>query len=356
MVNETQVRQALTKVIDPELGKDIVSLGMVRAVEINRTHITITIALTTLQCPMKQEIADDVRAKVAALQDDLNVEITLTEMTDEERSHLHEGKHQDQQGMSEHLNKVHHVVAVMSGKGGVGKSLVTALLGTSLKRRGFRVGILDADITGPSIPKMFGLAAHPQSSPLGIIPVLSGTGIRVISINLMLQNPDQAVIWRGPLIGGAIKQFWGDVFWAELDYLLVDLPPGTADAPLTVMQSLPVNGVVLVTSPQELAGMVVRKAAHMAAQLEVPVIGLVENMSYAICPHCQETFEVFGKSHIEQVTEPLGIPLLGRIPLDPRISRLSDAGRIEDYDLPAFEEIVTKMESLVPEKAGKPRF
>jgi len=356
MLNDSDVRQALAQVIDPELGKDIVTLGMVREVSIAEHAVQITIALTTMQCPLKQQIVDDVRAHVSALDGTLDAQVALTEMTPEERARLAGGQKEKQEGMAAHLNQIRHVLAIMSGKGGVGKSLVTSLLAVELRRRDLRVGILDADITGPSIPKMFGLTERPQGTPLGIAPVLSKTGIKVMSINLLLPHEDEAVIWRGPLIGGAIKQFWGDVFWATLDYLLVDLPPGTADAPLTVMQSLPLNGILLVTSPQDLASMVVRKAAHMATQLEVPILGIIENMSYAVCPHCGQRYEVFGKSHILDMAMLLGVPLLTQIPLDPSINALTDDGRIEDYQLDGFTKAVDEIVRRVPEKATTPRF
>lgn len=353
-----KIREALTHVQDPELGQDIVTLGMVREICVDLCDVEITLALTTLQCPMKHELSEEVRAAVVMLEGVEDVQIKLVEMTDKERSHLPHPEPNKQQGKgtAEHLNHIKHVVAIMSGKGGVGKSLVTGLLAVELRRRGLRVGILDADITGPSIPKMFGLTERPQNTPLGIAPVQTRTGIKVISINLMLPHEDDAIIWRGPLIGGAIKQFWGDVFWADLDYLLVDLPPGTADAPLTVMQSLPLHGIVLVTSPQELANMVVRKAANMAAQLEVPILGVVENMSYVVCPCCGKRIEVFGPSHITEVTKPLGLPLLGQIPLDLGISALGDQGGIESYQSPVVESILDAVLKKMPLSATTPKF
>ena len=242
-------------------------------------------------------------------------------------------------GMAAELNNVGHLLAIMSGKGGVGKSMITAMLAVTLRRQGLRMGVLDADITGPSIPKMLGITERPRSGPTGIIPVESRTGINVMSINLLLTHDDEAVIWRGPLLSRAVKQFWEDVLWGRLDYLLVDLPPGTADVPLTVMQSLPVEGIVLVTSPQDLAGMVVRKAAHMASHLGVPVLGVVENMSYTVCPHCGERYEVFGPSYLSEVCDPLEMDVLGRIPLDTQIASLCDQGLIEDCILPEFTEL-----------------
>jgi len=356
MVTAAEIRNALTQVQDPELRQSIVALGMVRDIHLADGVVEVTIALTTIECPMKQEIVEDVRSAVVALDGVQDAQVKLIEMSEEERARLRPPESEKRQGTAEHLNRIAHVVAIMSGKGGVGKSLVTGLLAVELRRRGLSVGILDADITGPSIPRMFGLTERPVSTPLGIAPIESKTGIKIMSINLLLPHEDEAVIWRGPLIGGAIKQFWGDVFWGTLDYLLVDLPPGTADAPLTVMQSLPLHGVVLVTSPQDLAGMVVRKAARMATQLQVPILGVVENMSYAVCAHCGERLEVFGPSHIGEVTTPLGIPLLGQIPLDARISEQGDHGEIESYHSPIVGSMVDRVLQRMPEKATTPRF
>lgn len=224
------------------------------------------------------------------------------------------------------------VIAVMSGKGGVGKSTVTALLAAALRRAGKRVGVMDADITGPSIPRLFGLRERPGMGPAGLIlPVSTDSGIRVMSINLLLQDEDQPVIWRGPLIASAIKQFFNEVAWGELDFLLVDLPPGTGDAPLTVLQSLPLDGIILVTSPQLLAQMIVRKAQHMAESLNVPIIGLVENFGTYACPHCGQASAPFGDGRAEQMAREAGIPLLGKLPIDPSVAELGDAGLIEQY-------------------------
>jgi Mrp family chromosome partitioning ATPase len=252
------------------------------------------------------------------------------------------------------MNDIAHTVAVMSGKGGVGKSSVAALLAVALRRAGHRVGILDADITGPSIPKMFGLNDRPSVSPIGLLPAETELGIKAMSINLLLQSEDQAVIWRGPLIGGAIRQFWSEVFWRDLDYLIIDLPPGTSDASLTVMQTIPLNGVLMVTSPQTLAGMVVRKAAQMAVQLNIPLLGLVENMSYAVCPKCGEQIEVFGPSQAQQTAQHIGAPLLGRLPIDPELAKHCDAGTIEDYPAEMFKSIAERLVTLMPETKVKP--
>ncbi|WP_300525128.1 Mrp/NBP35 family ATP-binding protein [Aminiphilus sp.] len=227
---------------------------------------------------------------------------------------------------------VRRLVAVGSGKGGVGKSSVTALLAVALAKEGKKVGILDADVTGPSIPKLLGIRALPEGSPLGMVPPRSPElGICVMSVNLLLEDPAKPVVWRGPLVGNLVRQFWEDVFWGELDVLLVDLPPGTSDSPLTVMQSLPLDGMLVVTSPQELSLMVVEKAMHMTKMLHVPLLGLVENLSFAECPKCKERIELFGPSHLDAFAEKWNVPVLGRLPWDPFISRLGDKGRLEEY-------------------------
>lgn len=231
-------------------------------------------------------------------------------------------------------------IAVMSGKGGVGKSSVSALLTVALAKEGYQVGLLDADITGPSIPKLFGLKHQADVTNGKIIPSVSKLGIKVVSINLLLPQEDDPVIWRGPLIGGVVKQFWTDVLWGELDYLIVDLPPGTGDAPLTVLQSLPLDGLVIVSSPQDLAVMVVKKAIKMVRMMNAPIFGLIENMSGLICPHCGQPIEIFGKSRADEVAAATGIKLLGRLPLDPDLSRLSDSGAIEEYSVELFKEII----------------
>jgi Mrp family chromosome partitioning ATPase len=347
MKTSEQVYQALQGVLDPELKRSLVELGMVRNVEVGDSRVRFTLALTTLACPLKDQIIDDARQAVLAVDGVQRVEVKLTEMSDEEKQRLSQGDAQP--GQAVHLNDVRHVMAVMSGKGGVGKSLVSSLLAVALRREGHQVGVLDADITGPSIPKMFFPGgAQTGASPVAILPAESRTGIKVMSINLLLESEDRAVIWRGPLIGRAIQQFWGDVLWGTLDYLVVDLPPGTSDASLTVMQSLPLSGVVLVTSPQDLAGMVVRKAAQMAQIMKVPILGLVENMSYFVCPDTGKQHDIFGPSRAEEMSAWLGVPFLGRLPIDPEIARLCDAGRIEDYPAEAFVPIAQRLEEGVP--------
>jgi Mrp family chromosome partitioning ATPase len=348
MVTTQQVRKALERVMDPELHRNIVELGMVRDIAVEDARARFTLALTTLDCPLKDRIMDEARQAVLALDGVQGVDLDLTEMSAEEKQRLSQDG-QDYSGQAAHLNHIRHVIAVMSGKGGVGKSLVSGLLAVALRRQGHTVGVLDADITGPSIPKMFfPNRARPGASPMAILPAESQTGIKVMSINLLLESEDQAVIWRGPLIGGAIKQFWSDVLWGDMDYLIVDLPPGTSDASLTVMQSMPLSGVVLVTSPQDLAGMVVRKAAQMAQHLNVSILGLVENMSYFTCPDSGKQHDIFGPSHAEGVALQLGVPFLGRLPIDPEIAKLCDAGQIESYPAEAFVPIAQRLEERSP--------
>jgi Mrp family chromosome partitioning ATPase len=309
----------------------------------------VTIALTVPNCPLQDRIATDAGEAVDAIAEDLDVQINLTAMTDEEKQRMVEMLQRDRQqpqqeeSLAGRMNKVKSVVAVMSGKGGVGKSTAAAMLAAGLRRQGLRVGVLDADITGPSIPKVFGVSDAPTMGPLGIVPPISKRGVKIMSINLMLESEDQAVIWRGPLIAGAIKQFWNDVFWGDLDVLVVDLPPGTADASLTVMQTLPVDGVVIVTSPQELADMVVRKAARMAEHMHIPILGIIENMSYAVCPHCGETYNLFGEGNAEEMAANFNTQVLGHIPLDPALSKHADAGDIESYENAEFAGVVEKV-------------
>ena len=357
MIGETQVLESLRGVNDPELGKSLVELGMVHDVEVEGGRVSFTLALTTISCPLKERIVDDARQAVLALDSVQDVQVSLREMTWEEKERVWPKQPQKQEpGVAVHLNHVERVLAVMSGKGGVGKSSVAAMLAVSLRRQGKRVGVLDADITGPSIPKMFGLHDPPPVGPMGLLPAETSTGIRVMSVNLLLPNEDEAVIWRGPLIGGAIKQFWGDVVWGDLDVLLVDLPPGTSDASLTVMQSIPLNGVLLVTSPQDLAGMVVRKAAKMASHLNVPIVGLVENMSGVVCPKCEERIEVFGSSQALPTAAQLGISLLGQLPLDPELARRCDAGEVEKYAAESFQPIAEQVVKLLPAIKSVPIF
>jgi len=236
------------------------------------------------------------------------------------------------------------VVAVVSGKGGVGKSLVTSLLASAMRKRGKNVGILDADITGPSIPQSFGLHEKAMGGENCIYPVRSAGGIPVMSLNLITANETDPVIWRGPIIAGAVKQFWTDVVWGDLDYLFVDMPPGTGDVPLTVFQSLPVDGIVVVTSPQDLVSMIVSKAIRMANLMEVPILGLVENYSFFRCPDCGKTHQIFGESHIERVAQEFGLEVLARLPIDPAVSEACDRGAVESLEPNYLTDAAAKLD------------
>jgi Mrp family chromosome partitioning ATPase len=326
VINKKQVINALAQVNDPELHRSLTDLKMVRDVQIDYDSVEVTIALTMPNCPLKDQIEADVHSAVSALPGVRRVSVKLMAMTDEERKALFG---EPKEGSAVPYNHVQRVVAVMSGKGGVGKSLVTGLLATTLARDGYRVGVLDADITGPSIPMLFGLHGSVEAGPVGIRPLQSRLGVKVISMNFLLQSEDQPVIWRGPLIGRAITQLWGDVMWGDLDFLLIDLPPGTSDASLTTMQSLPVDGIVMVTTPQALASMVVRKAVHMAQAVNTPIVGVVENMAFFVCPETGKRHYIFGPSHAGEVAEAAGAPLLVQIPIDPQVAALCDDGEIE---------------------------
>ena len=229
------------------------------------------------------------------------------------------------------LSSVKKVIGIISGKGGVGKSLITSMLAVSMARCGYHTAILDADVTGPSIPRMFGITKKAEATELGLYPVKTGTGIDVMSMNLLLGNDTDPVIWRGPLIGSAVKQFWTDVIWSEVEFMFVDMPPGTGDVALTVFQSIPVNGIIIVTSPQELVSMIVSKAVKMAEMMEIPILGIVENMSYVKCPDCGKEIRVFGESRLEETAKKHGIPVLARLPFDPALSAACDQGAIESF-------------------------
>ena len=240
------------------------------------------------------------------------------------------------QDMTERLNEVSDVkkvIGIVSGKGGVGKSLVTSLLAVEMSRRGYHTAVLDADITGPSIPKCFGIrAGGAENSNYGILPARTHGGIDVMSINLLLEDETSPVVWRGPVIAGAVKQFWTDVVWQDVDYMFVDMPPGTGDVPLTVFQSLPVDGIIIVTSPQELVSMIVKKAVNMARMMNIPVLGIVENMSYVECPDCGKQIKVFGESHVDETAAAMGLAVLAKLPIDPAVAAACDAGKVETVD------------------------
>lgn len=322
MITQQQVRESLEEILTPGAMRSPVKLNLVREIVISDQKVDITLVSAALNPGAQDWLKSKVSENIEQLPDVSQVNVNFAEATPKE------------------VNDVSHVLAVMSGKGGVGKSLVAALLGIALARQGKDVGILDADITGPSIPKIFGLGSvRPSSSETGILPVLSKMGISIMSINLLLEHEDDAVIWRGPIISKVIQQFWEDVLWGKLDYLIVDLPPGTADAPLTVMQMLPVSGVIIVFSPQELAAMVVKKAVRMAKQMNIPILGVVENMSYLTLPDSGKRLELFGKSRSQEMAEAAGAPLLAKIPVDPELAQLCDQGKIERYSSEIFDSL-----------------
>ena len=312
MVTEEQVTTALRHVFVPTAEQSIVDLNLVRKITVADKTIVVTLASTALAAEVQDFVAAGVKS---ALQQFKNAAVQVDFV---------EAKPQE-------LNEIKNIVAVMSGKGGVGKSLVTALLAVALKRQGKKVGILDADITGASIPRMFGITARPFGSETGLLPVVSQSGIEVMSMNILLPQEESAVIWRAPLLSKAITQFWTDVVWGRLDYLLIDLPPGTADAPLTVMQTIPITGVIIVSTPQGLVEMIVKKAVDMAQKMEKPILGIVENMSYFTAPETNKKYEIFGASKGESLAQSAQAPLLGQIPIDPELARLCDNGDIEHY-------------------------
>ncbi|MEW6142122.1 MAG: Mrp/NBP35 family ATP-binding protein [Chloroflexota bacterium] len=314
MPTQEQVMETLEEVLVPRVMRSLVKMNLVRDVNLADHKVSVTLSSVALTEEVQTEIEDAVKEVTRKLDGVREVNVSYVS------------------GKPGVLNKINHVIAVMSGKGGVGKSLISSLAAVALKRRGHEVGILDADITGPSIPKMFGISARPGGSDTGILPVVSRSGIEVMSINLLLASDDDAVIWRGPLIGKAITQFWEEVLWGKLDYLIVDLPPGTADAPLTVLQSLPVSGIVIVFTPQDLTAMIVKKAVKMALQMNKPILGVVENMSYLNVPEINKKIELFGKSQGAEMARAAGAPLLGQFPIDPALAKLCDEGNIERYD------------------------
>ncbi|MDD5493388.1 MAG: Mrp/NBP35 family ATP-binding protein [Dehalococcoidia bacterium] len=314
MLTRDKIAEALNDVLVPGITYSIIRMNLVQDITITEASVKIVLASTALNENAQVWIKEKISELIKKLDKAVDIEVEFIEKRPLE------------------LNSVNNIIAVMSGKGGVGKSLVTGLTAIALCRQGYTVGILDADITGPSIPKMFGISTNPQGNESGILPVLSANGIEIISINLFLPSEDEAVIWRGPLIGKAITQFWEDVLWGKLDYLLIDLPPGTADAPLTALQVLPVSGAIIVFTPQDLTTMIVKKAVKMAQQMNKPVLGVVENMSYLYVPEIRKQIEIFGKSRGDEMSKAAGAPLLAKIPIDPKLALLCDEGHIERYD------------------------
>jgi Mrp family chromosome partitioning ATPase len=248
------------------------------------------------------------------------------------------------------LSSVKKVIGIVSGKGGVGKSLVTSMLAVAMNKRGYHCGILDADVTGPSIPKAFGIKQKATGSEFGLLPVRSESGIDIMSVNLLLKNDTDPVIWRGPVIAGTVKQFWTDVIWSDVDFMFIDMPPGTGDVPLTVFQSIAVDGIIIVTSPQELVSMIVSKAVKMAEMMHIPILGLIENMSYFKCPDCEKEHKIFGDSHIEEIAGKHNLKILARLPVDPEISAACDKGLVELYDGKGFDGVAEILKESIEEK------
>jgi Mrp family chromosome partitioning ATPase len=334
LATEEQIGARLDAVLVPGAMRSLVKMNLVRDIQVAGDEARVTLASAAVDSGAQEWLRAKVTDELKASLGTSAVEVEFVDAAPKE------------------LNDVGSIVAVMSGKGGVGKSLVTGLLGIALARRGYDVGILDADITGPSIPRMFGISGRPAGSETGVLPPLSKTGIAIMSINLLLPNEDDAVIWRGPLIAKAITQFWEEVLWGKLDYLLVDLPPGTADAPLTVMQSLPLSGVIIAFTPQDLAAMVVRKAVQMAQKMNVPIRGVVENMSYLALPDTGKRMEVFGRSKGQQMAVTAGAPLLAQLPIDPKLAELCDQGHIERYE---SDELGALGDGFLASMGGSPR-
>ena len=331
MPTQEEILGTLDDIIVPGSTRSLVKMNLVRDVSIVDGKVDITIASAALMAGAQESLTDSVKEATGDITGVSEVDINFVDI------------------QAKDLNEVGNVIAIMSGKGGVGKSLIASLAAVVLRRQSYDVGILDADITGPSIPRMFGIKARPVGSESGIMPVLSESGIEVMSINLLLPNEDDAVIWRGPIIAGAITQFWEEVLWGKLDYLIVDLPPGTADAPLTVLQTLPVTGIIIVYTPQDLTAMVVKKAVSMARKMDKPILGVIENMSYLYVREIDKKMEIFGRSRGEEMARAAGAPLLGQLPIDPELARLCDEGNIEHYDA----EIVTNLEQALPQAVKK---
>jgi len=334
VIIEEQIRESLDGVLVPGVMRSVESLNLVREVTVSDQRAKITLASAALSSGAQEWIKTKTKEALEKLPgvNEVEVEFALVKPIE--------------------LNKIGHIIAVMSGKGGVGKSLVAGLTAIALKRQGYEVGILDADITGSSIPKMFGITDRPTGSDSGILPVPSRSGIAVMSINLLLPSEDDAVIWRGPLISRAITQFWEEVLWGKLDYLIVDLPPGTADAPLTVMQSFPISGVIIVFTPQDLTTMIVRKAVNMARKMDKTVLGVVENMAYLYVAEIDKRIELFGKSRGEEMAQASKAPLLGQLPIDPELAKLCDEGNIERYDSGVINSLGKSLSQAVPAKAN----
>ena len=368
MSNLDSIKNVLKNVIDPEIGINIVDLNMVKDIQISDKHVDLNIALTVAGCPLKNVIKSDVEKTLLELNNVQSVEINFTVMSSDELQQLKEKVFQMKNSGQGNVGNVgnastsgitllekkgiRNIIAIVSGKGGVGKSFTTALLASELKKQGYEVGVLDADVTGPSIPKVFGLQGQlvKDKNENGVIPLKTKSGIKVISMNLMDSDPTTPYIWRGPIITGIIRQLFAEVDWGDLHFLLIDLPPGTSDAPLTVFQSLPIDAAILVSTPQELASLIVSKSISMSKKLNVPIIGLIENMSYMICEHCNKEMKIYGKTSLNNLGKNNEIDILGAIPFDPKIVSLSDKGKIDEYNNDEFTKISHKIRKYLIEK------
>ncbi len=361
MISETEIRNSLTNVMDPEIHMNIVELKMLREIKIDGNNIDVLIALTVAGCPLADTIKKDVKEELMKLEQVKEVSVETTVMTKEQLDELKEivknnrGEQQSQDELISRLDKKknENLIAVVSGKGGVGKSSMTAILASELKRSGYNVGILDADVTGPSIAKIFGVTKRLMKGKNGIIPAETPSGLKLISVNLMLDNPEVPTVWRGPIVNNLIRQLYTDVDWGDIDYLLIDLPPGTGDAPLTVFQSLPLSGIVLVSTPQDLSKMIVSKSANMAGMLKIPLLGLVENMSYLECKHCGDKNYILGESRGEAFAEHLGTKLLARLPFEKDIAELCDQGKIEAYQNNDITNTIEIIKQTIEEQKEK---
>jgi Mrp family chromosome partitioning ATPase len=329
---DKHIAELLQQVLVPGVRRSLFQMNLVRDIAIEDNKAKISLSLTALSPQAQDWIKNKVIAAIQSIPEIQDVTVNFVEAKPNE------------------LNKIKKIIAVMSGKGGVGKSLMAGLLALSLVLEGKEVGILDADITGPSIPKMFGLNEHPGGNKGGILPVLSKTGIEIMSMNLLLPSEDDAVIWRGPLMAKAITQFWEEVLWGELDYLIIDVPPGTGDIPLTLMQTIPLTGVIDVFTPQDLTEMIVMKAIKMADKMNIRVLGVIENMSFLILPETGQKMEIFGKSKGEEMAKKAGAPLLGQLPIDPELAKLCDEGIIEQYRSDFLSSISANLLSVLKDK------
>jgi Mrp family chromosome partitioning ATPase len=351
--------------MDPELHISIVELGMVKGIEFEGKTLNLTIALTVSGCPLRAQIEQDIDQALRPMEGFDHIHLAFAAMEPEELQALrqrlggqrarqinpqpgapqhHSPGPADAGGINRLPKKVPHIIAVTSGKGGVGKSSVTAMLATSLQRLGKKVGVLDADITGPSIARIFGAHDKPEvQDEQVLIPVGTKSGVKILSMNLLIDDEDAPVIWRGPLVNGAIRQLYSDAAWEGLDFLLLDLPPGTSDANLTVFQSIPVDGVVIVTSPQDLVRMIVAKSVAMCKQLRVPIFGLVENLAWISCPGCNRVILPFGPTRGEGVAKDFGVPYLGSLPIDAALAQACDAGQIDLYESKPFAQVAQKV-------------